>query len=141
MGTIIPDPFEPPPADAGDPCSVCWGPGKTFGDVDTPEKIWVSFSGVNLSEDWLPINGDALEGLFELTQSIPQPCIFVAPPGPLVIQVWFSNLFTNVGAIHATEGIKFSGAPPDKCQTLIDNEIIIHFVGGTCKIYLEEPES
>ena len=31
--------------DDGDPCTFCWGEGKAFGDVLTPEKLYFTIAG------------------------------------------------------------------------------------------------
>lgn len=48
MGTPL------PPNEPGDPCTVCFGPGKTFGDGDTPKFIKIRFSDFLPGQLWDP---------------------------------------------------------------------------------------
>jgi len=40
---------------SGDDCTICWGLGKPFGDVPTPKKIYITWSG--LLDLFAPANG------------------------------------------------------------------------------------
>ena len=42
MGEPVGDEYE-----SGDSCAQCWGPGKTFGDVSTPKKIFITWAGLS----------------------------------------------------------------------------------------------
>jgi len=41
MGEPVGDEYE-----VGNDCLECWGPGKTFGDVSTPKKIFITWAGL-----------------------------------------------------------------------------------------------
>ncbi len=41
MGDPVGDPYV-----VGNPCTLCWGPGKAFGDVPTPKYVSITFSGL-----------------------------------------------------------------------------------------------
>ena len=49
MGEPVGDEYSP-----GDDATVCWGLGKTFGDVSTPKSVYLTFTG--LLGGWINAN-------------------------------------------------------------------------------------
>lgn len=74
MGTPLPR------SDPGNLCSICWGPSKTFGDVDTPRQVTATIVGLLEGEFWNPITGPRLLLPTVLTQTI-VPCNFMFNDG------------------------------------------------------------
>ena len=136
MGTIIPPPPIIPPTNAGGDCSICWGLNKPFGDGGTPDKIIVILSGIHQGPNWVPADGEALDGEFILDQLVPAFCRYA-----------LDDLSGNTVAVHFNAGNTFVFANPPSivphfvgtggiCSTLIFNQENDHFKDGTCRIYI-----
>lgn len=76
-----------PPIRAGALCSFCWGPDKAFGDVETPDRIWVHISGLGKSVDWTPDLGEPISGKFLLDQDPAVACNFSRVYGKYEIRI------------------------------------------------------
>lgn len=92
-----------PPIGAGDLCGNCWGPGKPFGDVVTPDRIEVSISGLGKSVDWIPSLGEPISGKFLLNQNPAQTCFFRYDVDDYSIDIVFSaGLVGSIVTFQAT---------------------------------------
>lgn len=78
-----------PPLGPGDPCGICWGSGKPFGDVETPDRILVHISGLGKSGDWTASLGEPIDGKFFLDQNPAAACTFSAVSGDYEITIIF----------------------------------------------------
>jgi len=138
MGTRIPPIVVPPPADSGFLCSNCWGVGKEFGDIDTPEFITVIASGINKGPNWVVGDGEPPNGIYVLDQAGEfLPCIFVFIDTDFVIDVRFSPSST-VGFIQVNGStFAYSGQSDDPCGLFILSNLNDHFTGGSFAIFIE----
>lgn len=64
MGTPIDHPT------AGKPYAVCWGSGKPFGDIPTPNIIGVTFEGIEIDPSYLTFDADFINRRFLLQQQV-----------------------------------------------------------------------
>lgn len=140
MGIRIPPPIVVPPADAGDACSICWGVGKDFGDGDTPDHIWVNFSGINKGPNWTAPNGDPLDGFFMLDQNISFPCLFEATAGIFFMSVDFRPDDVLVFAFDNLLVDHFRGTSDDKCEIFVLSVEDNKFTAGSALIIIPEVE-
>ena len=110
-----------PDYDEGDSCLLCFGSGKTFGDVPTPERIKVVFSGIQSC----PLKSAPTGGTYILTQYPGYPCFYTATDGPLYIEASFytagGSPVTLVTLYEASKWY-FSGTGPI-CSTIISNDL------------------
>ncbi len=140
MGIRIPPPIIVPPSNAGDACSNCWGNGKVFGDGGTPDEIWLNFSGINKGPNWIEADGEPIEGLFQLLQTVPLPCAYLASEIDWIIDCTFEADDTTVGVLAATGPIVFQAFDNEACEVFVMNETDDHFTGGSCLIIIPEVE-
>ena len=140
MGTPVDKPYEPPESTNGILCSNCWGIGKDFGDVPTPDTIYCNFSGVNVSEGWTSADGDPIDGVFALTQLNVLPCEFDYISPTLNIHLLFDTDGTYIDARDGDSKLKFNSVTQDKCQTELYNEMGEIFSGGSCTLFIEEEQ-
>ena len=136
MGTPI-DPYEP-----GDPCSICWGAGKPFGDVETPLRVLMKISGVKPGAMYESFGSPPLNGSFLLQQTSPCRWRMAISPFNAVWEPWvdanqaftefyFSGIWYNI----------FVGSAPTTCHKffLNDNQTYTGGIcyGGQCEIIWE----
>ena len=138
MGTEIPEPITPDPVAPGDTCSVCWGVGKAFGDIDTPSSIILNFSGISKSPTWMSGDPEPLDGAFLFTQDLSTPCEFDDTTAGLVGTVFFLPDTTQIRVDEIFGPVMFSGLSDNACELLIDNTGTVIFEGGSCLITLPE---
>ncbi len=138
MGTPIPPPIIVPPADPGGACGNCWGVGKIFGDGDTPDEIWLNFSGINKGPNWVIADGDPIEGLFQLLQVMIAPCSYLATEIDWLIDCTFESDDTTVGVLAATGPIVFQAFGNEACEVFVENKTDDHFTGGSCLLIIPE---
>lgn len=138
MGTPIPIPIVIDPVPPGAGCPFCWGAGKPFGDVDTPESVIVTISGVNKGPNWTPANEDPLEGMFELNQEIAEPCIFSAIIGDLIFDLFWDTDPATFGVQRFGDEDPFFGVGVTLCVLRFENTQQFFFVGGSAVISLPE---
>jgi len=134
MGTIIPPPISPPPVVAGDACGRCWGAGLPFGSGSTPSQIKVTFSGINKGINWAEGYDEPIEGTFDVAQDPLNGCIYKQGHGVYWIRVIFGTGYTWVEAVTDLGPSTFQSFLAEKCQLLLENELIYSYVGGTAKI-------
>lgn len=140
MGIPIDPPIIVPPAGSGDNCLNCWGTGKIFGDGDTPDEIWLEFSGIQKGPNWVPADGEAIDGLFQLLQVPFSPCAYLASEIDWLIDCTFENNDTTVGVLAATGPIVFQAFSNEKCEVFVSNKTDDHFTSGSCLIIIPEVE-
>lgn len=138
MGIPIPPIFVPPVAVAGNSCPICWGSGKPFGDGPTPEKIYITFSGINKGPNWTSHNGEPKNESYELGQVGVLPCTFSVLDAPIGIKVEFRAGQTEIFFEDLGISIYFSAVVGASCQTFIFNEEADIFTGGSCVLYIPE---
>ena len=138
MSEVIPYPLEINAVAAGDPCSICWGTGKPFGDGDTPESITVNFSGINKGSTWSSGNGDPISGDFIIPQVVGIACQFVGTVGDDEISILFDSVFTLVNVIRSGSVNQFTGISNGACGTFVFNTESNPFTGGSCRIFIPE---
>lgn len=138
MGTIIPPPAGPPPPQPpGLACVNCWGPGKPFGDGDTPEVIFVSISGVEKGPTWDPGDGEPVNGDFIVPQFM-VGCAYVLFDPDFRVQVLYDVGDTNIGVINEMGKNGFTAHVATPCVTVADNENLGDFVNGSMVITIPE---
>ncbi len=142
VGTRIPPPedFPPPigPVAPGGDCTVCWGIGKEFGDIDTPSAIQVVFSGINKGPNWLPAYGEPLNGLFLIPQVVPVPCAYQKTAAQPTITLVFGVAGTGLRMDDSLTGAKYFFAAAGVCVLEFVNEENDHFVGGSAELTLPD---
>lgn len=138
MGTKIPPIIEPPPADPGNPCVICWGPGKDFGSGDTPDKISISFSGINKNIDWEPWMLDPYNEKVDLDQDEFAPCHFRYVDDNFIIDCTFLEGNTDVILEGKDGGFQFISPSASKCSEFVFNERNIRYVNGSALITIPE---
>ena len=137
MGTPIPRLITPDPVAAGDDCTTCWGAGKTFGDIDTPESISITLSGINKTDLWVEGNPEPPNGEHLLDQTV-EPCYYFFISGEFGFQVQFQSDDTFVQVEAFGIGDVFIGFAGDICQTTVMNEVDTKYTGGSCVITIPE---
>lgn len=140
MPQLIPNPIEVEAVAAGDACSICWGPGKPFGDGDTPESITVNFSGINKGSTWSDGDGEPISGEFIIPQVVGIACQYVDNIGDDEVSILFDTVFTLVNVIRFGFVNQFTGISDDACGTFIFNTESGKFEGGSCEIFIPEVE-
>lgn len=138
MGTEIPGPVVTGDVPRGNACVVCWGPGKPFGDGDTPSIIIVRISGVNKADDWVPADGEPINGEFEIPQSFIISCLYELQVGFGRVAVLFRPGDTDVSAENDQGRFPFAGQSVDPCGTEISNDVVSGFTSGTAFITIPE---
>jgi len=137
MGEPIPPPPFVPPTNAGFPCAVCWGTGKPFGDGETPDEIVIVVSGISKGPNWVPGDGEPIEGTFTIPQFT--ACDYRDPFFPLGgFRIAF--LVENTSVLWRFDEITayFAGVTANPCETIVSSVLVDHFQGGTARIYIPE---
>lgn len=138
MGTPILPPPPPPIVPPGDDCAICWGPGKPFGELPTPNEIIVTVTGVEKGPGWIPIDGDPPEGIFVLPQvGGGLPCRFSKPVVPSLFVFLLPDAVLVFGLVITAE-FWFNGITSGACITVIENQLNDHFANGTAVITIPE---
>lgn len=139
MGTSIPPKDPPPDVPEGSPCVNCWGPGKPFGNGETPSTINVVLSGIEKGPDWGPGSGGAMNGEYVLDQVVGLPCGFQLDIIPFAfIFVLFLPGETQVGANNQAMHNAFTRNGASPCSTVLANEEDEDFTGGVATITIPE---
>ena len=138
MGTPIPPIIEPPPVDAGDACSICWGVGKPFGDLETPSVVVIDISGINKGVGWTPAYGEPTKGRYALGQTILGACQWIHHIDNVLIEFRFDafDTFLNVTTDKGFFCLIHASGPP--CQLEVENLLSVIFTGGTAVITIPE---
>jgi len=127
--------------DPGDPCPRCFGIGKTFGEVNPPERVLATFTGIttcpgviaNPNQSWL------------LEQTV--PCIYRNPIGADLVQFAFSRLSFGIWVAEAYmylwpwPALMFTGQAAE-CSVIISSSndvadcvgLLVSGFGGLCEI-------
>ena len=117
MGTPL------PPNLPGDPCTVCWGPGKPFGDGPTPKVIELRLTSILPGELW----EDELEQLLLTTHWLeqqPSPCFYKIKDAEFTWSLSWSAGATIVQVIRTLEtGTVFAAEIFEECVVDIPNHI------------------
>jgi hypothetical protein len=137
MGTPIPPEPEPLPVPPGDRCALCWGPGKTFGDVDTPAYVIATISGVAHGEFWIEAFGEVSDGEYILTQLDGYPCFFEALSDMSYI-MWEQTRDYSVAWVTSDKGVSALDISISPCETFFFNGTGDYFAGGSLKITIPE---
>ncbi len=136
MAKPIPPLVAPRPVPAGDPAGVCWGPGKPFGDLETPESVVIVFSGILKGPNWYVGAGDPPNGTYELPQDPGTSQIFELID-VMSIFVGFGLFQTDVrGKVVATDDDFFDASIIDQCVIKFSNDEDDIFTAGTAYIYI-----
>jgi hypothetical protein len=139
MGTPIPPLPDPDKVPAGDQCSICWGVGKTFGNVDTPSKVIASVSGIEHGPSWIPSDGEPLEGKFELVQHDTKSCWFWYYQEPYGIG-WYNEVLNSEVYIFNVNGPSHFDSFETTCSLVYNNQHVTRFKNGSVVITLPETE-
>lgn len=117
MGTPLP-PNEPALA-----CSSCWGPGKPFGNGNTPQVIEVHLVGILGGE----LGTDETEILLltpHLLQRVQLFCTWEIINQGLLWRLVYSDQFTNLIVERISDGARaFTDTFPPTCQRTVQNDI------------------
>ncbi len=73
------------PPSVGSACSVCYGTGRAFGNITTPDSIVCKVSGIQKGDAWAEPFGEPANGTYKLLQV--SPCTFTFASG-LVVFAW-----------------------------------------------------
>jgi hypothetical protein len=134
MGTPIPLPIVPPVVGPGGSCLNCWGPGKPFGDVSTPNMIIANFSGIT----YLPGNpgpsNEPLKGPFELLQLGGIGCFYILQTEYWFIGIVFRSDETSVLVRDDLFDVQFDSLIETPCLTFLENQATGQWQGGSCSI-------
>lgn len=139
VGIRIPPPLIVIPPGAGDPCAFCWGPGKTFGDGDTPDQITVDVSGINKGPNWVPGDGEPPNSLYVLDQAgFGLPCAYQWFEPGLSVAIEFAAAVTT--AVIMVNGAVFAlaGTSNEACDIWIASNVDDHFTSGSLLMFVEE---
>lgn len=139
MGTPIPPIVEPPPVGPGDLCSNCWGPGKPFGDGDTPLSLFINVSGMNEGPGWNPGFGDPPAGPYELFQNLAAACEFLTEEDDWRFRVVFLPSTTQSNIVFLPGTVIFATTPNPACSLSLLNVLTDIFVDGSMVISFGEP--
>jgi len=120
----------------GDKCDVCWGPAKSFGDIDTTKFIQVEISGVEKGPDWQPGDGEPVNGIFTVTQDDILPCTYYLLFSVPMIFLLFAWGQTQLEAKNEKNVEYFMTFSAGGCPTVINNDLRFHFTGGTAKLWI-----
>lgn len=124
------------PPGAGSACSVCYGTGKTFGNVATPDYVSMAVSGIITGTAWLPGDGDPANGSFKLLQI--SPCSWQFSGGSITITLTWSLDGTDVDIVR--DGLlQFESADSASCLIVGNNDFADsarNFSQGSYQIYL-----
>ena len=117
MGTPL------PPVNDGDPCTSCWGPGKDFGDIATPDVIKLQLTSQLPGEFFTP----ALQTFLLQTHWLEQfstPCHYRIEANDFRFDVLWFPIFTVVQIVQktTTHGV-FDNPPADPCLLDIENNL------------------
>lgn len=115
MGTRL------PPNEAGNPCGICWGAGKEFGEGPTPTVITAQLYSLQPGEFWNPAHELLLLTPHLLIQG-GQPCFWAVQDEFFTWQLQYFN-FTTWVRIFLTIGVKqvFRDAIDPACQVSLPN--------------------
>lgn len=126
MGTPIPP--EPPWAD-GDDCPHCFGAGKEFGDIPTPEIVQVTFENV------LPTNCNCDDHNKPPVPAIQTPLILFLTQDPVIPCYWHYNRdMINLGWMAWLEW----HLPTNKSYLQLQRKIIYDNCDGDPTTYFEK---
>jgi hypothetical protein len=113
MGTPIDKPY------SGSFCSICWGVGKTFGDVPTPSTVFVTFSGIQLIDGSWPFDEAFVNRRFALGQVVGTPCRWLWVWDDLFIQLLYGSDRTDLLFGYTDESLNVFSAAGDVCDLFI----------------------
>lgn len=97
MGTPL------PPNEPGDPCTVCWGPGKEFGSGPTPKVIQLRLTRLLPGEHYTEASEQFLLTTHHLEQ-LYAPCYYTIDARGFRLDVLFWLGSTHVLVSHVDEG-------------------------------------
>ena len=141
MGIKIPPPWiYPPPPDPvppGDPCTNCWGTGKTFGDGDTPSKIQVTFAGIRKGPNWTSGCQDPFAGTLDVEQ-YPGGCSFSGWFAGFIFELQWSPVATYILLIDSDSNRHFEHNFYEACSLFVPNDLDDIYSGGSALIVLPE---
>lgn len=115
MGTPL------PPTETGDPCTVCWGPGKPFGDRNTPKVIQLRLTSMLPGEFYTQEFEQFLLTTHYLEQ-FGEPCHYRIESNGFRFDLLFEMSFTFVLIVHlpTAHGV-FTNTSAPVCSTDIEN--------------------
>lgn len=128
MGT--PAPTFPPGID----CDICWAFPEFFGPGRTPKYITAVLVAGEKNLNWQPVNGEAVEGRFTITQVPGTPCQFQFNENGTVITVSFSSVSTDFEAQNPEGFNSYTSLGGLRCSTAGFSNNAFHWDGGTFKI-------
>jgi len=138
MGTAIPDLLVVDPVVPGPACALCWGPGKPFGDGDSPASVFLSVSGINKGPMWDPFYGEPPSGDFELFSVV--PCFYTLQFDNTFMFVQWLGSATQISIVLLEPLDIFIGITTELCETFLLNTVTEEFVGGSCRITIPDVE-
>ncbi|KKM95340.1 hypothetical protein LCGC14_1189130 [marine sediment metagenome] len=131
----MPGPFvKIDPAAEGVNCALCYGIGKPFGNIVTPERITVVFTGIQRGPGWLPGDPEPPNGSYRLNQVA--PCTFQFVGANWITAISWTVDRTTVELLNPLF-TAFSSQPTLNCQTFVPNELsgpAVDFINGTATI-------
>ena len=117
MGTPL------PPNEPGNPCTVCWGVGKPFGEAPTPKTLEVRLTSLLPGELW----EEELEQLLLTTHYLEQtlsPCFWKIKDGEFTWSLSFDAGATIIQVIRTLQtGTVFASEVYEECVVDIENHI------------------
>jgi hypothetical protein len=96
MGTPL------PPNLPADPCVICWGSGKPFGDTPTPRVIFLRLTFLSPGEFWVPAHEQLLLTPHLLEQQA-FPCNFTIDDGIFFWTVFWTVASTQIDVFRIAD--------------------------------------
>lgn len=138
MGTPLPENL------IDNDCANCWGPGKTFGDFDTPRVINVALTKLLPGEHWNPDHEQLLLTTHLLEQQIGN-CLWAIDDGIFFWRYQF-GLFFTIATVRRNADNKpvFVDNFPPTCNTDIESSLLQPLgnvaYGGFLNAYWDQEE-
>lgn len=118
MGTPL------PPNEPGNPCNLCWGVGKEFGNYSTPRFITMILEGILPGDDWDPDHEQLLLTPHLLDQVI-TPCDWDIDDGIFRWQYGFTVAGTSCYVTRKSDSrTVFLADTGVDCQIRVPNQLI-----------------
>jgi len=118
MGTPL------PPNETANPCALCWGPGKAFGDGPTPKVINVALTRLLPGEHWNPDHEQLLLTTHQLEQQV-GPCFWRIDDGTFTWTFEFTWIETQCEVRRKSDNKPvFVGDFPPPCMTDLGSSLL-----------------
>ena len=124
------------PPSAGSACSVCYGTGKPFGNVATPDYVSIVVQDIIIGTAWQLNDGDPANGSYKLEQI--SPCVWQFAGDETTVTLQWSLDGTEV-TIERNLISQFESADSAACTIFGNNDFADsarNFSQGNYQLYL-----